>query len=265
MSGSLNSHSLFQGIQMAKLTVKNISLFSNFLGAICKLVNSCKFIIDENECTVMSVDESKVFRVYFKTNSIVSDEKVEFCLGELNKFNRSISTLKDFKGDDNTSEITFDGNFLKSKDKVKFSLKLIKEEVIKRLIATEMKMKLETTHGFTLSNVLMKKFCSMTFITIDENSHKVYLYKENDAIVGELNNKAANICDSISIPISNDYFGEWSTPILTKLDTFRLWNLLDAPEIKINIVKQGAYIIHNEVCKDDLYVKIKIVCPMAKK
>jgi hypothetical protein len=250
---------------MAKLIIKDLNLFNTYLNAISSLVDSCKFTIDENECTVMSVDDSKVFRVFFRTNVILSDSKVEFCIGELNKFNRSISTLRDFKGDDNQAVINFDGNFLKMKDKIKFSLKLIKEEVIKRMIAAPITAKLEPTHGFKLNNATMKKLCSMTFISTDDTSHRVYLYKEDEKIIGELDNKKINICDSISIPISTDFYGDWTGPVITKLDDFRKWNLLGAPEINIHVIKQGACIILNEINNGDFYAKVKIVCPTVKK
>jgi hypothetical protein len=250
---------------MVKLIVKDLDLFDSYLNSISKLVDSCKFTINSEECTVMAVDEKKIFRAFFKTNSLVSDTPVEFCLGELMKFCRSISTLRDFKGEDNTVELQFDGNFLKLKDKIKFSLKTIKEEVITRFIGSEIKATLEPVFGFTVNNVLMKKLNSMSFISRDEDSHRVYLYKEDDKIIGEIDNKNATIRDSIAIPITSDFYGEWSAPIVTKLDYFRLWNLLNAKEIKVDVVKQGVCIIVNEIAKSDFYVKIKIVSPVIKK
>lgn len=249
----------------ATIKIVDLEVFDKYISAVNKLVNSCKFIIGDKECTILSIDENQVFRVSFKTNAVISDTPVSFCLNELVKFSRSISTLKEFKGSEhNTATFTYDGNFIELKDVVKFKLKLVKEEVIQRYIDKEITAKLENLASFQLNYTLMKKLCGMSFISTADDSHKLYLYKEGDSIIGEIDNKQMNIRDSIAIPISKNFTGDWSTPLICKLDHFRMWNLLDVPEITVNVIKQGAFVITNSANKNGIVSNVKIISPMLK-
>lgn len=245
---------------MPKINVTDLENFNRFINSISKLVTSCKFVIDSKKCEVSAVDENKKFRVFFETDSILSDTKVEFCLSEISKLCSSISTLREFKTDkDNTTILEYDGTNIKLNDGIKFSLKTIKEEVIKRLITEKLKIELDEVYGFTLDNKMMKKLCSMSFISGSSDTHKIYIYKNDNKIIGEVDDKKSSIRDSIGIPISTDFFGSWEQPLITKVDTFRLWNLLDCPFIKISYTKQGACLILNEMVKNTSYIKIKII------
>ena len=78
-------------------------------------------------------------------------------------------------------------------------------------------------------------------------------------------NKNQTIRDSIAIPVSTDYRGDWPSPIITKLEQFRMWNLLNADEININVVKQGPVAISSQVDNNGYKIAVKMLAMPLKK
>jgi hypothetical protein len=161
----------------------------------------------------------------------------------------------------------FDGEFLSLKDKMKFKLKSCKESVVKANIGEDMKRKLVPGFGMKLQNAMMKKLCTMSFISSSDESkdQKIYFYKEGEQIVGEIDNKKQKIRDSIGIPVTSDYFGDWTVPVICKLDNFRMWNPLNVDVVNVAILEGGkAAVILNDAKTGDKFVKIKIINTVLK-
>jgi hypothetical protein len=173
----------------------------------------------------------------------------------------------EFKKEDDTCVITYEEPFVKMKDVVKFKLSTVGEISIEEFITKDIATQLTPTFGCKLSLPLMRKLSSMSFMADD--TPKVYLYQEGDTIVGEIDDKTQDLTNSIGIPLTKDIVGSWDTTIVTDLDSFRMWNLLDAKEIEMAQVTAGqirAIMTMGQIKNEDgLFVKVKLLATVLKK
>jgi len=253
---------------MSKIIVKNVKYLDRFLKSITQFVPSCKFDIDSDKCVVRSQNLSA--RAFFTSNVIVAESEISFCLSELGKLYQSIKTLSDFKESDKECVITYDGTFLRMKDVVSFKLTTVKEDVVRDNITADLKTQLTPVFGFKLRNAVMNKMKTMQFMSQD-TTPKVYIYKDKigsvDTIVGEIDNKIQQLTDSIAIPLSTTFFGDWETSVITDLESFGLWNPVSADDINVSFVTNGqakAIISLSEVKEDDVYIKTKVLSSVLK-
>lgn len=246
------------------ITIHNIKLFDRLLFSVLKMVEMCEFKIGPKGCKISSINDSRVTRAFFETNAITCDENISFAIGDLSRLHKSIRVLNDFKKDDKLCKMTYDGVFLKMDDIVNFKLHSISSSRIEKYIDPGLKTKLQNDFSMVLTNVMMKKLCSMAFITSDE-SPKIYIYKKGDSIVGEIDDKTKERSDSIQIPISSEFDGQWITPIITKIDFFRNWNLLDASKIIAIMTKQKVMLSVAQITEGDTYIKSKIISSVIKR
>ena len=232
-----------------------------------KFVPSCKFIINGEKCIVRARAGESMSRAFFTTNSITCDEETEFCIGELNKFHKLVTTFKDFNKDRKEIKLTFDGAYISLKDNVSFKLRTIDENVVSS-ITTALKHKLEPLGGFTLSKVLFKKLNSMAFISLDsQHEPKIYIYKREDdnTIVGEVGDREKHGQDKVAIPLSTKSFGEWYKPILINFDKYKALNLMDCDEVTIFCAdhtgnKEPKTVVSlSKIEVGEYYVKYKVV------
>ncbi len=185
---------------------------------------------------------------------------------------KSVKTFKDFNKDKNELTLSFDGAFLELNDNVSFRIRNISEDVISNTITQDIKTELKPVYGFVMEKAMGKKLSSMSFISLD-NHHdpKIYIYKKDNAIVAEVNDRTKQGIDSITIPISSKTFGEWSNPIIINFDKFKTWNLLDADSVKVCYVTDETRraqavlsLCKLEDEKTEFYVKIKIISAILK-
>ena len=183
-----------------------------------------------------------------------------------------MKTYKDFNKENNEVTMSFDGAFLELKNKgnVSFKIRNISEDVIANTITVDIRAKLVPVYGFVMEKAMGKKLSSMSFIALD-NHHdpKIYIYKEDDVIVAEVNDRTKQGIDSITVPISSANFGEWGRPLIVNFDKFKTWNLLDADSVKVCYVTDDSGNVHAvlSLCKiesDEFYVKSKIVSSILK-
>lgn len=250
---------------MTTILVKNVDLLQTFLKAIVKFVPSCKFIINGEKCIVRARTSESASRAFFTTNSITCDEETEFCIGELGKFLKLITTYKDFNKEKKEIKLTYDGAYVILKDSVSFKLRTIDENVVSS-ITTPLKHKLKPLAGFNLSKVLFKKLNSMAFISLDsQHESKIYIYKEGDAIVGEVGDREKHGLDMVTIPLSTKSFGEWYKPILINFEKYKALNLLDCDEVTIFCADHTGsndpktVVSMSKVEIDEFYIKNKVV------
>jgi len=250
---------------MSKLLIQDIIVFQDFVASIFKLIPACKFEINKDGCNVNGINDSRTVRAFFKTNSIISNEPVSFCIDDISKLNTCLNTLVSFN--ENASgkyELDFDNTFISCSTDIKFKLRLIKEDVIAQYVSNSLTTTLENTFGCKINTQLMKKLCSISSINSSDNP-KVYITKVDDKIFAEVDDKEVRITNSIGIPLSNDFYGSWDGQVLIiKLDMFRLWNLVNADVIDINMTNKGVLSIINQKTKDSSFININIISSVLK-
>jgi hypothetical protein len=251
-----------------EIKVKNIEFFENFISSIIKLgVPACKFEINKDGCEVSALNDSTVMRAFYSTNAISSDKDVSFCFTKLSSLLSSLGLVEEFdlaKTKQKDFIMDYDGTFIKYSGVSKFKFSTVREDVIERSISPKLSAVITPVFGCTLSNVLMKKINSLSFVSASAET-KVYFYKDKDLIFAEIDDKQSKMSDSATIPVTNDLFGDWNLPLVTKLDSFRLWNLLQCESIKFSFTDKNVLEIINESNdKDGNFIKIRIITSLLK-
>ncbi len=262
------------------IKIEDLQYFEELLTSISKITGACKFSVDSTGCEVKVKSETEAVRAFFKSKALVSEEPISFCLSDIKKLNRSIKIVADTrkskmesyvnkklkayeKGDDkiNKKELTikFQHEFRKkekpsiliydhpyirfSKDGVKFKFSTIKEDVIEYTKPTSLTRELTDDYGFTISAKMVSRVAEISSITVLDKP-KVYIYKEKhesgEYIVAEVDDKTQKLSDSIGIPVTREFFGDWYGHICLILDAFKLFNLIPSEEIKVAMTKEKA-------------------------
>lgn len=262
------------------IKIEDLQYFEELLTSISKITGACKFSVDNTGCEVKVKSETEAVRAFFKSKALVSEEPISFCLSDIKKLNRSIKIIADArkskmesyiskklkayeKGDDkiNKKELTikfqhefrkkekpsiliYDHPYIKfSKDGVKFKFTTIKEDVIEYTKPTSLTRELTDDYGFTISAKMVSRVAEISSITALDKP-KVYIYKEThdsgEYIVAEVDDKTQKLSDSIGIPVTSNFFGDWYGHICLILDAFKLFNLIPSEEITVAMTKEKA-------------------------
>jgi len=254
-----------------KININNVEVFSMFLSSLLKIVPSCKFIITPQGTKVKIKTESKSLRGVFQTDSITSEEQVEFCFGDLSKFFKSVSLIKDIEKL-NQTELVFDEPFIRYKNKVTFKLKTIKEERITKLVDNiGIDKKFKTQYNIITNTEKIKKVLKCVNI-VDDSDAKVYFVKTTNGMVCEIDNKCNQLSDSVGIPLcsNTNLTGEVVEVLSTTLDNFRCFGILPSENININmttervIVVTSAYRSPKTDSIDSFYIAMKLYSSILK-
>lgn len=247
---------------MNNITITNLSVFNAFLTSILKIVQAAEFNIDSKECVVRSINESNSIRSFLSTNSIISNEPITFCLNEVSKLLKCVSTLEELNKSD-IYELKFDGTFILFEKDVKFKLKTIKREIIEKQLSLPLNSTLENIYGFSLKNELYRKLLSLTSISSSDKA-KIYLANINGKIMAEIDDKTLKITDSIGIPISSEISGTWSDVICVSLDCFKLFNLTNANLINIYMTDKKVLRTTSSIEVNQSYLNSEIISSTLK-
>lgn len=238
------------------ITINDIKECITFFTSVNKCSESCEVNIYPKVTKINAVNEGATFRAYFETETMTSDENVSFCVSDIKKLVKCLQTVKD-SGKLQTVLMVKNGTMTHDNNGVTFKLKGVKRDVIMRYISQPMKDEPKIAFGFTLNDDMMKKMVALNSIN---NSAKVYFSLKNNNVIGEIDDKADELTDSIGFPVSADYFGDWSYPMKLKLDNFRYFNLMNADSFKIGATEQK-YIVVDSIGEKS---RVKIICGVLK-
>jgi len=251
------------------IKIQNIEVFILFLGSLLKIIPSCKFIITPQGTKVKIKTDNKSLRGVFQTDSIISDEEIEFCFSDLSKLFKSISLIKDVE-QSNIAELIYKEPFIRYNGKVKFKLKTIKEERITKLIDTVgISKDFKTQYSIVTDNNKIKKILKCVNI-VDDTESKVYFVKTKDGIVCEIDNKKNKLSDSIGLPLcyNEGLTGDVTEVIATTLDNFRCFGILPSDNINIKMTNERVIIVtslyRSSNKKDKYYIAMKLYSSILK-
>jgi hypothetical protein len=149
--------------------------------AVSQCVPSCKITVTSEGAVIFAKNEISRIRMQCKSDVIVSDSSVSFCIGELPKFLSLLRTINKYKTENETIQIEFNGAYLiYSGSRTSFKFGTIKEDIISKFIDTEIKATIAVTSEFELSQTTLKELVSSRSIVSDSATLR-YLFEE-DAI-----------------------------------------------------------------------------------
>lgn len=254
---------------MIKINV-NVDSTVLFLNAILRIIPSpeagAKFELTKENTKVKLTNESKTVRTFFTTNCMTADEPTTFCFSDIPKLSKAINMLKSYydKTDLNVV-VNFNKAFLEYSNDVKFKLKVIKEkdeDLIKKYISKDIQTVFKPVFTFTTGETAIKRLNS--YAGLVSNDCKVYILKEGDKIVGEIDNKANASSNSVGLPIGTNITGTVDKVISTKLENFKLFTTLPSENIQVTYNDVGALEVVSKCTNDKYFIDMYMLCSTQK-
>lgn len=239
-----------------------MGVFSDFLKSITSISQCQEFKLSPDGCRVGTVNDMSSLRAYIETSIISSDREVTIPLKETYKLSKAVSRIYDLNDKDlKDQEMEFDGTFLRyNSGGYKFNFSTISRKVISKYIADDLKNEMVSDYGFKIDRKTFRNILTTSQICADDGT-KVYFYKEDGKILVDIDDKATDNSDSISMPISEDFYGEWHSPFQCKLDVFRMFNVINSEEV--NICATTSRVIQVTASTSD--IDLKLITGITKK
>lgn len=212
---------------MAKLQIKNVSEFSNFLKCATTLISEgggCEFVYQSNMLNCSVANDASTFRAYFTSSCIESNSDFSFCIQEVSSLIKAIDLLKDVEQLE-TATLDLTDSFISYLGTMNFKVRLVKREVVEKNITVPLKSQLTNIFSFNTNDKLLKRMLKCT--QISSEAVKIYFsLKEinSDIVVAEIDDKTMKYTTSIGVPISCTPIEGSFVPFITQLSLFKMIN-----------------------------------------
>lgn len=249
-----------------KITVANVENFCEYLTTISKVVTGCKFEISSTGCLIRFKNSTSTIRGTAAITSVTCPDNITFCLNELTKMKKVLELIRKHNKVDGNDGIVikFDGANLSYKNKAtRFNFVTVKQEIISSCIDSVIKTQLDDQYGIVTSSKNILEVLSLINVTNTANA-KVYLYKTDDEIIGEIDNKSTDMTESIGIPVAKsgqifERTDKWgANKLCFATENFRALACLPVDQIVIAVVSNPEATIKNVVRSVTKYEDITV-------
>lgn len=249
-----------------QIKINDFNLFSEIIGSLSKMSDGVKFTI--NECGLTIYAKNDFSKCEITSNSIYSDNNIEFCIGDLNMFGKILNTVSSLYGTevDNSVKMYFESPFIKIESK-KFKTKLItaEESNIRNFIGNKVKTELTSQLDFTTNSSYIRSINSHSFITTDKNATRIYIESdpemENNVIFAKVGNENNDLENCVTLELGLITSGILSDQkIILDFNRLNILNMLPSDEINVQIAKEKPVLISKVVKngKNDTFFNINL-------
>lgn len=255
-----------------QILIKDFNLFIEVIKSAQKIVNSAKIILNENGLQIYGV-HNKVARCELTTNSVYSNQNIDFCILDMSIFAKVLATIKDIHNNDYEDfKFFLEKPFIKFESK-KFKTKLItcNYDVISSVVSEKVKTQLTSILDFTTNSNYIKQICNHTFIFNDPQALRIYIGikedMEKNVIYATLGNNDTNLNNEITLKLGLITFGkcEKDRKIIIDLDRLNLFNVYQTDKLNISLMDKNVLVSDLTITgKNDSYFNLKIYNSMLK-
>lgn len=233
---------------MENIKILDYELFYDVVKALSKVSNGAKFSL--NECGLTVYAKNDYSKTELTSNSISTNNPIEFCIGDLTMFLKILTTIKDlYKGDYSNVSIDFDSPFIKIKSgKFKTKIGTVEEEKIALSIGTKVHTELTELITFTTSSTLIKNINAHSFIFPDSNSARIYVTTESDmqnnTIFATIGNESNDLANSVTMELGLVNSGSLEDrKTVLNFERLNILNIIPSDDIKIMIARERPVMI----------------------
>ena len=253
---------------MAKvLNITDFGMFVEAMKALTGAVDGIKVSVGADQALVLA--KNPVSRIKMTTNSITSDEPVEFCIGDLSGFVKVLQIAQAKLEDKDKIELQVDEGFIKIKSKpFKGKFSLVKEEVILNYMDKEITATIEEVCRIKTSADNIKELRRSAFIFPDISVAKVYLFADEEQkskLKAELNNRSNPYSNAITVDFGKIQSGEIKGELVLNFDRLDMFTLFESvKEIDLVVPNIAALMSNQKIEKGDTFVKLWIFSSVMK-
>jgi hypothetical protein len=246
-----------------KIKINDIGVFNKMITSVSKIVQDAKFIFTKDgDVKVNVINSAQTIRAFFTAKGIVEvDEEIEFCFKDILTLKKSIDLISKFECCED-AVLDFDGTFISYKNEVKFKLKAVKSEIIEQYITTEIKTKLEPVFSFNTTDETIKQVVQCSNI-VNNPDAKIYISKNKENIIAEVDDAQNKMSNSIAVPISDDFDGEIGKPVALTVENFLALNTLK-PLDEINVTYTDKSVFEVRVVDDTDFIELYMIITTVK-
>jgi len=232
------------------ISISNIDMFAEYIMYVSKINEMALFEINDKECIVALKNSSNTVQSIFTTSCVKTEpnQSISFGMKDLVKFSKCISIISS-STNDKTLKLEFDNTYVKYDDKnYGFKLITLKNDVVESIVSTRKKNNLVAMWDMKLSLRQVKKITDMSFIADDPEKCKVYFYAQDGFIIADVDRKNERLpINSLKVPITNEFNGDWNIPVIISMTLIRFWNLLKVDEIQLKLTNKRNLSVSSEL------------------
>jgi hypothetical protein len=138
----------------------------------------------------------------------------------------------------------------------------VKSEIIEQYITTEIKTKLEPVFSFNTTDETIKQVVQCSNI-VNNPDAKIYISKNKENIIAEVDDAQNKMSNSIAVPISDDFDGEIGKPVALTVENFLALNTLK-PLDEINVTYTDKSVFEVRVVDDTDFIELYMIITTVK-
>lgn len=248
------------------IKINNFELFSEIVKSLSKMADGAKFTV--NDCGLTVYAKNDYSKCELTSNSIISDNELTFCIGNLSMFLKIMTTLSGIYKEDVTNSVKmyFDSPFIKFESK-KFKTKIstVEEDNIVNFIGNKVHTELSPQIEFTTNSSIIRSINSHSFITTDSNAARIYVstdpQMENNVIFATIGNEENDFENSVTLELGLITSGVLDDrKLILNFDRLNILNMLPSEEINVQLAKERPVLISKvqKTGKNDTFFNISI-------
>ena len=235
---------------MFTIHVKNLNLFQDFIEMVSKFSQQVMIDMSVDKCLVSLRNSDNTMQSLFETNSLIASQDGTFCLNDLSKFYKC---LKIFASNysENTVDMEYDGTYVRiNHPTMGFQYRVMSPEVLESYNVVSKRKSINFPYIWTmkLTSDHLKKILATEFMAeIKDRSPRIYLSKSNDMIIAELDDKQSKMpVNSIKIPLTSEFTGDWCIPVIVNMEMLRSLNKLKNKSFDVEVNEKRIILCKSE-------------------
>lgn len=235
--------------------------------AIGKLTNAAKFSLSEVGLTVYT--KNAFSRGEFTTNSVYTDNSVDFCLADIATFLKVLTTInKVHDGDFSDLEFKIKLPFITFKSKkIQTKITTVDEAVVSNSISSKITTPMTSVLDFTTRSETIKEVKAHSFIMPDIDMARIYLEPketmENNVIYATIGNNINDLNNSITLKFGLVNAGSAARKIVLNFDRLEIFNIIESDKINISLMDKNALVYNAHIQGEsdmESYLDFRICC-----
>lgn len=228
------------------VNVGDFDLFSITIKALSKLVPAAQFVINEDGYRIFSKNSFARIETYSSVLQTMNDEEISFCINDLAKLNKILSSIKREFGNEPVKinikvldkQISFESS------KIKAKLITVREETIETYIVQDaVKTVLNPVFKFYTTSELIRNMNSNSFLFSDLDNIRIYLCNtqhdmDNNVLYAKMASVNGAFSNEIISKLGYITQGVLPTDKQVIIDSERLsaFNIIDSDNIEISLM-----------------------------
>jgi len=254
----------------ATIKINSMNLLCDALRALNKVAKAAKFSINDAGLSVYG--KNGFSKCDIVTNSIVSDEPVEFCIPSVQNLIKLLGTAQELHKDDLSKVgMSFSENCLRiTSKKMKTRINTCDPDTIKDSVGHANKGVYTPKFEFITTADEIKRINNHTFLFNETGQIRIYLEQKDDmegnSVFATITDPANELSNTITLQMGLADYGKLDSRIVLDFERLNILNIKGSDEMRIQLLQERPILMSSVSGNEgDSTLSIKVyVFPLAK-